>query len=83
MSEVGILGLPVNFFKTWFWDTGAFSKDWETSILFLTPKKSNKSTQENYGAISLVDMVAKTFVLILINRSCMIYPLWFSTNKRW
>ena len=50
------------------WEKESFPADWRSSILLPFPKKGDKSVCENYRGISLVDVAAKIFTTILLNR---------------
>ena len=50
------------------WDKEVCPADWHMSVLIPVPKKGDKSKCENYRGISLIDVAAKIFSAILLNR---------------
>lgn len=50
------------------WEKEVFPTDWSTSLLLPIFKKGDKSVCENYRGISLIDVAAKVFAVVLLNR---------------
>nr|CAH8840565.1 unnamed protein product [Trichobilharzia regenti] len=50
------------------WESETIPSDWSTSVLLPFHKKGDRSICENYRGISLIDIAAKVFVSILLNR---------------
>ena len=50
------------------WEKETCPTDWHMSILIPLPKKGDKTKCENYRGISLIDVAAKVFATLLLNR---------------
>ena len=50
------------------WENEIFPEDWGKAILLPIPKKGDKTVCDNYRGISLIDIAAKIFSVMLLNR---------------
>ena len=63
-----VLIVPLHELFCAIWQQEKFPTDWGTSLLLPIPKKGDLSVCDNYRGISLIDIAAKVFAVLLLNR---------------